>query len=68
MFMLFFREAPTCLIRNGRFLRDAMRREMVTEEELLAELRKQGVSDVSQVRQSYLEADGQVSVVKAPPP
>jgi uncharacterized membrane protein YcaP (DUF421 family) len=59
------REPPTCLIRDGQVLLPAMRREMLTEEELLAQLRKQGVEDISRVKAAYLEANGEVSVVEA---
>jgi uncharacterized membrane protein YcaP (DUF421 family) len=59
------REPPTCLIRDGRVLWPALRREMLTEEELLAQLRKQGVEDISRVKAAYLEANGEVSVVEA---
>jgi len=59
------REPPTRLIHHGRILYPALRREMLTEEELLAELRKQGVGDVADVKYAFLEADGQVSVVPA---
>ncbi|WP_437907579.1 YetF domain-containing protein [Sorangium sp. So ce327] len=41
-----------------------MRREMVTEEELLAALRRQGITDITTVRSACLEADGEISVVK----
>ena len=41
-----------------------LRREFITEEELMAELRKQGVRDVSEVKEACLEADGSVSVVR----
>jgi uncharacterized membrane protein YcaP (DUF421 family) len=58
------REPPARLIRDGQILRPALRREMLTEEELLAALRKQGIADVSRVRAAYLEADGEVSVVE----
>jgi len=59
------REPPTCLIRNGAVVRAALRREMLSEDELMAQLRKQGVDDIRQVRSAHLEADGEVSVVRA---
>lgn len=36
----------------------------MTEEELAASLRKQGIVDVGRVRQAVLEADGEVSIVQ----
>lgn len=41
-----------------------MRREMVAEEELTATLRKEGISDVSEVASACLEADGEISVLR----
>lgn len=58
------RDRQTSLIQDGRFLRRNMRREMVTEEELTAVLRKQGIDDPSMVQSACLEADGEISVVR----
>ena len=41
-----------------------MKSEMITEEELLGQLRQQGVDDVSKVKKCYLEGDGRISVIK----
>jgi uncharacterized membrane protein YcaP (DUF421 family) len=57
------RPAPLLLIRNGRIQRRNLRREMITEEELKGQLRQQGVESVEEVKQSYMEGDGQISVV-----
>jgi uncharacterized membrane protein YcaP (DUF421 family) len=51
------------LVRDGRILHRNLRREYVTREELEAQLREQGIEDVSQVRAAYLESDGTVSVI-----
>lgn len=58
------RPSPLPLIRNGRVNRRNLRREMITEDELLGQLRQQGVERVEDVKKSYLEADGHISVVK----
>ncbi|WP_441288573.1 DUF421 domain-containing protein [Sorangium sp. KYC3313] len=58
------RDTQTTLVRDGRLQRDNMRREMVTEEELQAALRRQGITDITTVRSACLEADGEISVVK----
>jgi uncharacterized membrane protein YcaP (DUF421 family) len=58
------RHRTTPLIENGRMLRRNMRREMVTEEELMATLRKQGIAGPSEVARACLEADGEISVLK----
>lgn len=59
------RDRQSTLVENGRLVRRNMRRELVTEEELMAVLRKEGVDDVSAVRSACLEADGEISVVVA---
>src|SRR5262245_56879901 len=58
------RPAPLLLIKDGRLQRRNMRREMITEEELMGRLREQGVEKVEEVKKCYLEGDGSVSVIK----
>lgn len=58
------RDRQTALIQDGRLMRGNMRREMVTEDELLAALRKENVEDVSSVHSAYLEADGKISILR----
>jgi uncharacterized membrane protein YcaP (DUF421 family) len=57
-------QPPLPLIRNGRILRRNMRRELVTEDELMMELRKQGLNDVSRVKEALIESDGRISVIQ----
>jgi uncharacterized membrane protein YcaP (DUF421 family) len=57
-------EPPTCLIRDGRVLHTNLRREMVTEEDLMSQLRRQDVDDPRCVQEAYLEADGEISVIR----
>lgn len=51
-----------CLVRNGVLQRRSMRREYITEEELMAELRIKGINDLSEVRRAYIEENGDFSV------
>jgi uncharacterized membrane protein YcaP (DUF421 family) len=55
---------PLPLIRDGKMLRRNMRRELITEDELMMELREQGLDDVSKVKQAYIESDGRISVIQ----
>lgn len=55
---------PLPLIQNGRMLRRNMRQELVTEDELMSQLREHGVDDVQNVKEAYIESNGQFSVVK----
>ena len=57
------RDRPTPLIEDGRLLRKAMRHELVTEQELMAVLRKEGIEDPAAVESAWLEADGEISVI-----
>lgn len=60
----FAQDSPTLLIHNGVLLHDNLRKEKLTEEELSAHLRKQGVIDIVEVKQAVLEVDGHISVIK----
>lgn len=52
------------LIKNGKLQKRNMRKEMISEEELLGELREQGVENVKDVKYSFMESNGHISVVK----
>lgn len=55
---------PLPIVRDGEFLRRNMRREFVTEEELLSHLRERGIDDISQVKAAYVESGGKITAVK----
>ncbi|MFY9608254.1 MAG: YetF domain-containing protein [Blastocatellia bacterium] len=57
------RPPPLLLIKDGRIQRRNLRQEMITEEELMGQLREQGVEAVEEVKKSYMEADGHISVI-----
>lgn len=56
---------PRLLYHHGEFLHDAMRRERVTETEVLAAIRSQGHAAVDAVQSVVLETDGTFSVVSS---
>lgn len=58
------RAAPVPLIEDGKLLNRNLAKEMITAEELRAQLREQGVSGPHEVRVAFLEGDGKLSVVK----
>ncbi len=58
---------PSLLFFRGDFLPGMLRKERVTEEEVLAAIRSQGLADVSQVDAVVLETDGSFSVVSGSP-
>ncbi|MFO7664442.1 MAG: DUF421 domain-containing protein [Chloroflexota bacterium] len=55
---------PTLLLYKGEMLLDTMKRERVTEEEVLAAVRGGGVADVEDVEAVILETDGSFSILE----
>jgi len=51
------------LIQDGRVLRRALQQELMTEEELMTQLRLNGVEDVTEVKAAFLEGNGSISVI-----
>lgn len=54
---------PSVVIRNGQIDQLEMRRNRLTVDELLEELRNQGYTDPSQVKYAILETNGRLSVL-----
>lgn len=63
-FRRFAQPPPLLLVHNGELMRRNLRAERITEEELQAKLREQGVASIDAVKSAYMESDGQVSVIK----
>lgn len=59
---------PALLLYRGRFLREAPRRARVTEGEVRAAVRAQGLAALDEVEAVVLETDGSVTVVQRPAP
>lgn len=55
---------PSVLVQNGKVLRDALKVERITQEELLSAAREQGVSNLKELRFAILEGDGKFSFIK----
>ncbi|MBP0611619.1 DUF421 domain-containing protein [Chryseobacterium sp. cx-311] len=41
-----------------------MRKELLTKDELMAGLRENGIEDISQVKEAFVEGEGQLSFIK----
>lgn len=54
---------PSIIIEDGRIIQREMKRNRFTPEELLQELRNQGVEDLSTVARAVLETSGQLNVI-----
>lgn len=55
------------LVKDGAIIRPNLRKEFITEDELMAALREQGVPAVDEVQAAYIEADGRISVIGMEP-
>ncbi|MBN8530742.1 MAG: DUF421 domain-containing protein [Alphaproteobacteria bacterium] len=54
---------PLPLVKDGQMIRRNMRQELVTRDELMSQLREQGISEISEVRKACIEANGRFSVL-----
>jgi uncharacterized membrane protein YcaP (DUF421 family) len=55
---------PLLLVHNGSLVVPNLDKELLTQEEVLAKLRGQGIENLEEVKAAYLESDGTVSVIK----
>jgi len=62
-FQRLVRPKPLLLIKNGELMRRNLQKEMITKEELMSQLREQGVEEIKEVKSCSLEGDGKISVV-----
>lgn len=54
---------PLQIVDDGKLIRRNMRREFLTEDELMGQLREQGVEDLNLVKAAHIEGDGNISVI-----
>jgi uncharacterized membrane protein YcaP (DUF421 family) len=54
---------PLLLIKDGRIIKKNLEKEYISEDELMSQLREQGIDDISVVREGYLESNGHFSVL-----
>lgn len=54
---------PLQVVRDGRLLRRNMRREFLTEEELLNHMRQEGIESFGDVKAAYVEGEGKITVI-----
>ncbi|HEY9697402.1 MAG TPA: YetF domain-containing protein [Trichocoleus sp.] len=59
----FIHPPPLPLIKNGQVLRHNMRKELITESELMTQIREQGVEDMKNVKLAFMEGDGYISII-----
>ena len=56
--------SPTLVFYRGKFLKDAMDKEVLTHEEIYAEIRRYWMLDVDQVEAVVMELNGELTVIK----
>ena len=59
---------PTLLVYDGHFLPGALKAERVTEEEILAALRAQGLASLAEAAAAVLETGGDLRVLRRSTP
>lgn len=62
----FLKPQPKVLVRHGHAEDGNLSSELMTMEELMTQLRLQGIDDLSKVKVAYMESDGRVSVIPEP--
>jgi uncharacterized membrane protein YcaP (DUF421 family) len=58
---------PLVVIRHGHVIRRNLRKELISDAELMAKLREHGVTNVSEVRAAFIETNGSITVIQREP-
>jgi uncharacterized membrane protein YcaP (DUF421 family) len=59
----FFKGESVPLYQNGKFLRENMRRNDITENDLMVSVRECGIGTLEEIEEVYFERSGKVSVI-----
>lgn len=59
-----FKAPPRPLIKNGSLNRKVMRREFMTWDEVISQLRLHGIEDITTVERAYIEPNGMISIIR----
>lgn len=51
------------VIKDGQFLHEQLKREFLTEQEVLSQMREQGIENIASVRRARVEQDGRMSFI-----
>jgi uncharacterized membrane protein YcaP (DUF421 family) len=54
---------PLALVEDGKLLEKNMNRQLITEDELMAQIRMHGLDSLRNVRKAYIEGDGHFTVL-----
>jgi uncharacterized membrane protein YcaP (DUF421 family) len=67
-FQRFLNPPPLLLVKNGEMIERHMKRELITEDELMSQLRQQGIEYIADVKQAFIESDGTISIIEKSKP
>ncbi len=54
------------LVKDGKRNRRNMRREFISDAELMSKVREEGLENLDKVKVMYLESDGEISLIRVP--
>jgi uncharacterized membrane protein YcaP (DUF421 family) len=52
------------IVKDGKMIKTNMRKELITEEELMSKVRGEGLDKLEEVKMAYMEHDGNITVIK----
>jgi uncharacterized membrane protein YcaP (DUF421 family) len=58
------RSPKLLVVKDGKILRKNMRKELITFDELMTEIRKEGYTGVEEIESGYMESDGSFSFIE----
>ncbi len=61
------RPTPMKLIDNGHLIQSNVRKEMLTHEEIIGQLRQQGIDSIDNVKEAWIESDGMITAIPEKP-
>jgi uncharacterized membrane protein YcaP (DUF421 family) len=64
LFRRFIEPPPLPLVRDGKWLRQNLKKEWITTEEVQSKLREQGIDDIAGIRVAFLEPSGELGVIR----
>jgi uncharacterized membrane protein YcaP (DUF421 family) len=59
-----FAGSPTLIVHDGRFVPEHLRKEHLSEADVLQAMREHGVETIEQVKTAILEVDGSISIIQ----
>lgn len=60
----FLEGSPVILIKDGKLLKEKLKKEKLTLDEMMEAIRTNGIMDITQVDHAVLETDGKISIIK----